>query len=147
MRKHSGDKPFKCEVEGCDKAYTTAANLRLHHKRHEEKISDEGENMDQQHTPGIFCGLRKCSKSVFHVSRSVYFTYLCFKRAELTRCSKNTEKYWHLLSNFSSQTSKFLIKYNLLRFQVSGGFIIFFTGQSFNKFHKGKQRKIKDISD
>ena len=29
--------------------------------------------------------------------------------------------------HFSSQTSKFLIKYNFLRFQISGGFIIFFT--------------------
>ena len=29
--------------------------------------------------------------------------------------------------HFSSQTSKFLIKYNLLRFQISGGLIIFFT--------------------
>ena len=28
---------------------------------------------------------------------------------------------------FSSQTSKCLIKYNLLRFQISGGLIIFFT--------------------
>ena len=28
---------------------------------------------------------------------------------------------------FSSQTSKFLIRYNLLRFQISGGLIIFFT--------------------
>ena len=29
--------------------------------------------------------------------------------------------------HFASQTSKFLIKYNLLRFQISGGPIIFFT--------------------
>ena len=29
--------------------------------------------------------------------------------------------------HFSSQTSKFLIKYNLLRFQISSGLIIFFT--------------------
>ena len=27
----------------------------------------------------------------------------------------------------SSQTSKYLIKYNLLRFQISGGLVIFFT--------------------
>ena len=29
--------------------------------------------------------------------------------------------------HFSSRTSKLLIKYNLLRFQISGGLIIFFT--------------------
>ena len=29
--------------------------------------------------------------------------------------------------HFSSQTNKFLIKYSLLRFQVSGGLIIFVT--------------------
>ena len=30
-------------------------------------------------------------------------------------------------THISSQTSKCLIKYNLLRFQISGGLIIFFT--------------------
>ena len=29
--------------------------------------------------------------------------------------------------HFSSQTSKFLIKYNLLRFQIFGGLLIFIT--------------------
>ena len=53
LRKHSGDKPFRCSVEGCDKAYTTAANLRLHQKRHEEKISSQDESMEQEHTSGI----------------------------------------------------------------------------------------------
>ena len=71
MRKHSGDKPFKCEVEGCDKAYTTAANLRLHHKRHEEKISDEVENLDEQHTSGIAFRLSSCLEPVLHFIRFV----------------------------------------------------------------------------
>ena len=40
-------------MEGCDKAYTTAANLRLHQKRHEEKISSQDESMEQEHASGI----------------------------------------------------------------------------------------------
>lgn len=37
MCKHTGQKPFKCDVEGCNKTYTTAANLRAHQKRHGNK--------------------------------------------------------------------------------------------------------------
>lgn len=46
MRKHTGEKPFKCEADGCTKAYTTAANLRAHQKRHEthkKPLDDHGE--------------------------------------------------------------------------------------------------------
>ena len=48
MRKHTGDKPFKCAVEGCDKAYTTGANLRLHQKRHENRNLNEDESMEKE---------------------------------------------------------------------------------------------------
>ena len=34
MCKHTGEKPFKCDIDGCAKTYTTAANLRAHQKRH-----------------------------------------------------------------------------------------------------------------
>lgn len=34
MCKHTGEKPFKCDTDGCGKTYTTAANLRAHQKRH-----------------------------------------------------------------------------------------------------------------
>ena len=34
MCKHTGEKPFKCDIDGCAKNYTTAANLRAHQKRH-----------------------------------------------------------------------------------------------------------------
>jgi len=37
MCKHTGQKPFKCDVDGCNKTYTTAANLRAHQKRHGNK--------------------------------------------------------------------------------------------------------------
>ena len=40
---------------------------------------------------------------------------------------KNTGSSCQIEIHFSSQTSKFLIKYNLLRFQISGGLIILFT--------------------
>ena len=40
---------------------------------------------------------------------------------------KSTGTSCKIESHFSSQTSKFLIKYNLLRFQISGGLIIFFA--------------------
>ena len=40
---------------------------------------------------------------------------------------KNTGTSCQIEIHFSSQTTKFLIKYNLLRFQISGGPIIFFT--------------------
>jgi hypothetical protein len=52
-----GDKPFRCDVEGCDKAYTTAANLRLHQKRHEEKSLSHDESMEQEHTSGKGVGI------------------------------------------------------------------------------------------
>ena len=48
---------------------------------------------------------------------------------------------------FSSQTSKFLIKYNLLWFQISGGLLIFFTehdykvSTSFIKENKSDQKQ------
>lgn len=48
MRKHTGDKPFKCVVEGCDKAYTTKANLRLHQKRHEGKALSQDDSMEEK---------------------------------------------------------------------------------------------------
>ena len=56
--------------------------------------------------------------------------FINLSQAIFSRCSENTEKYWHYLSNrnsFSSQTSKFLIKYNLLRFQISGRLVIYFS--------------------
>ena len=40
---------------------------------------------------------------------------------------KSTGSSCQIEIHFSSQTSKFLIKYNLLWFQISGGLIIFFT--------------------
>ena len=40
---------------------------------------------------------------------------------------KSTTTSCQIEIHFFSQTSKFLIKYNLLRFQISGGLIIFFT--------------------
>jgi len=44
MRKHTGEKPFRCDEHGCTKAYTTASNLRAHQKRHDKtnKIIVEG---------------------------------------------------------------------------------------------------------
>ena len=40
---------------------------------------------------------------------------------------KRTGTSCEMVINFSSQTSKFLIKYNLLRFQISGRLVIVFT--------------------
>ena len=58
-----------------------------------------------------------------------------YSRSFVFRCSKTRKKTGtscHIEIDFSSQTSKFLIKYNLLRFQISGGLIIFFTEHDYN---------------
>ena len=49
--------------------------------------------------------------------------------------------------HFSSQASKFLMKYNLLRFQISDGLIIFFTEHDYKvstSFIKENKRYISD---
>ena len=69
------------------------------------------------------------------LSRSVYFSIvqLLFNLWLCLNCQKALKYSFKLLGDpkveihFSSQTSKFLIEYNLLRFQISGGLIIFFT--------------------
>ena len=43
------------------------------------------------------------------------------------KARKSTGTSCQIEIHFSSQNSKFLIKYILLRFQISGGLIIFFT--------------------
>ena len=48
--------------------------------------------------------------------------------------------------HFSSQTSKFLIEYNLLRFQISCRLIIFLTEHDY-KVSTSFMKEIKDIRD
>ena len=49
--------------------------------------------------------------------------------------------------HFSSQTSKFPIKYNLLWIHISGGLIIFFTKHDYKVSTSFIKKKIQDISD
>ena len=57
--------------------------------------------------------------------------FFAFHIAHLTlgdlKTRKSTGTSCQIEIHFSSQTSKFLIKHNLLRFQISVGLIIFFT--------------------
>jgi uncharacterized Zn-finger protein len=34
MYRHTGEKPFSCDVEGCDRQFSVASNLRRHRKMH-----------------------------------------------------------------------------------------------------------------
>ena len=73
---------------------------------------------------GIKLKQTRTMKELWYVTHSIYdINYLlgCLKTRKHPGTSCQIE------IHFSSQTSKFLIKCNLLRFQISGGLIIFFS--------------------
>ena len=64
------------------------------------------------------------AKSVF-ISKKKHPVIVKYLGDLKTRISTSTS--CQIKVHFSSQTSKSLMKYNLLRFQVSGGLVVFFT--------------------
>ena len=58
------------------------------------------------------------------------------------KARKSTGASCQIEIHFSSQTSKFLIRYNLLRFQISGGLVIFFSKHEY-KFSTSFTKEIK----
>ena len=72
---------------------------------------------------------------------NIWLNILCdLKSRQCTGTSCQTE------IHFSSETSKFLNKYSLLRFQISGGHIIFSTGHDYKVLTSCITEK-KDTSD
>ncbi|KAF5297330.1 hypothetical protein FQA39_LY12169 [Lamprigera yunnana] len=54
MRTHTGEKPYKCDISGCSRAFTTMGHLNVHKKKHE----GQGIKKQLQHVCCV-CG-KKC---------------------------------------------------------------------------------------
>ena len=66
-----------------------------------------------------------CVETKFLLKKGYEYAFYCILGDVKTRKSTGTS--CQIEIHFSSQTSKFIIKYNLHRFQISGGLVIFFS--------------------